>query len=86
MVFCFSLKFNDLKKPVLLSAMVANGIQISEIINSKNNFISLADELDIPVQLQLEFESEIRLNLQYRIIHGKYRRLLAIGQIHEGTA
>ncbi|MES9826998.1 MAG: hypothetical protein ABW201_01875 [Candidatus Thiodiazotropha sp.] len=42
--------------------------------------------MEIPVQLQQEFESEIRLNLQYRVIHGNYRRLLAIGQIHEETA
>ncbi|MCW4226966.1 MAG: hypothetical protein G8D90_13610 [gamma proteobacterium symbiont of Clathrolucina costata] len=55
-------------------------------VNSENIFLTLADELGVPVQLQQEYESEIRLNMLYRVIRGKYRRLLAAGQIHEGTA
>ncbi|MEW8525896.1 MAG: ATP-grasp domain-containing protein [Candidatus Thiodiazotropha endolucinida] len=41
---------------------------------------------EVPVQLQQEVKSEIFLNLQYRIIDGECRRLLATEQILEGTA
>jgi hypothetical protein len=39
----------------------------------------------VPVQLQQEVSTDVFLNLQYRIIDGKCRRLLASEQILEGT-
>jgi carbamoylphosphate synthase large subunit len=39
----------------------------------------------IPVQLQQEVATDIFLNLQYRVIEGECRRLLASEQILEGT-
>ncbi|MES9992998.1 MAG: ATP-grasp domain-containing protein [Candidatus Thiodiazotropha sp.] len=43
-------------------------------------------EAVVPVQLQQEVKTDIFLNLQYQIIDGKCRRLLATEQILEGTA
>lgn len=43
-------------------------------------------DTDVPVQLQQEVKTDIFLNLQYQIVDGRYKRLLATEQILEGTA
>jgi hypothetical protein len=78
----------DIPFPCYLKAAVSVsgvGIYRCEDHEALQQAISSFDP-DIPVQLQQEVESDIFLNLQYRITDGECRRLLASEQILEGTA
>lgn len=59
MVYCFSHKFNDLQNQP--SALLWPPIKTKKkvaFINSKNIFVTLADELGVPVQLPQEIEMD----------------------------
>jgi hypothetical protein len=78
----------DFPFPCYLKAAVSVsgiGIHRCEDHQTLRQAISRFDP-QVPVQLQQEVESEIFLNLQYRITDGECRRLLASEQILEGTA